>query len=229
MQSEAAPSGGFLEFLAWVEVNKQRLIIAAVIAVVGGFGVYVYQWNADQSEQAASKALLELRATGGAEAPKGTASDYLKVAANFPGTAAGQQAWLLGARALFTDGKYAEAQAQFEKFLTQRPNHPWAPQAAYGVAACLDARNELDPALAKYQDVASRYATEPVGHEAQLALARLYEAKNQPQLALKAYDDLLLKPTPGQSALDARQRRELLLQKNPQLASTNAPVAAATP
>jgi hypothetical protein len=100
-------------------------------------------------------------------------------------------------------------------------------QAVYGVAVCLDALNKVDEALAKYQDVIARYSSEPVAGQATLAMGRLYEVKNQPELALKTYDDLTKGNVVSAWSAEARTLREALLQNHPNLAPTNAPTTGA--
>ena len=45
----------------------------------------------------------------------------MKIAVDYAGTSAGQRALLEGATALFTTGKYADAQTGFQKFLDAYP------------------------------------------------------------------------------------------------------------
>ncbi len=227
MESETSQSNRFYGFLAWVELNKKRLIIAGIILALLALGFAIYQWRQNQREAAASQALVELPSPTGrnqnAAAPK--ADDFLKLASQYSSTRAGERAFLLGAGSLFTEGKYAEAQSKFEKFLREYRNSPWTGQAAFGIAACLDAQNKMDEAIAKYQETISRYASEATADQAKLSLARLYEAKNQPKLALTQYDELARGKMSGTWSFTAREQREHLLKKHPELIATNAPPA----
>ena len=69
---------------------------------------------------------------------------YLKIAADYQGTSAGQRALLQGAAMLFAAGRYADAQTQFQKFLDAYPDSFFAAQAALGVATSLDAQGKTD-------------------------------------------------------------------------------------
>ena len=193
------------------------------------FGYFVYQWHSNEQETAANQALSAIRSTPSSAAmlPEPKAQEYLKVANEFPGTGAGERALLMGAADLYAQGKYQEAQAQFERFLKNYSHSSLTPQAVYGVAACLDALNKVDEALAKYQDVIARYSSESVAGQAKLAMGRLYEAKNQPELALKTYDDLTKGNVVSVWSAEARTLRETLLQNHPNLAPTNAPTTGA--
>lgn len=223
-------SPGLFELLAWVEENKKRLIIGAVTLAVVGSGIAIYRWKQDQTELAASDALLELRlplnAPPNAKPP--AADQFQKVASTFPGTTAAQRALLLAAGALFTEGKYDEAKAQFENFLQRYGDNPFAASAAYGKAASLDAQGKSDEALRAYQDVLARYPKAPMIDEARLAMARLYESKQQPQLALQTYEEMTRTNLMSSKSTEALTRKESLLAKHPELAKTSAPLATPT-
>ncbi|MBI3414036.1 MAG: tetratricopeptide repeat protein [Verrucomicrobia bacterium] len=228
MDSETPQSKGFYEFLAWVELNKKNLITGGIAVVVLGFGLGVYRWRGDQRELLASQALLEINPPGAAQStntPPSKAPEYFKMAAEFAGTAAAERALLLAAGDLYVHGNYVQAQSYFEHFLKNNNGSPLAFQAALGTAACLDAQNKTDEALAKYREV-DRYSSGAGVSQARLAMARIYEAKNQPELALKAYDELAKAKDVNVWNSEARTLREALLQKHPQLAPTNAPAAA---
>jgi predicted negative regulator of RcsB-dependent stress response len=227
MDSETPQSSGLYEFLAWVELNKKNLAIGAGAFAVLCFGYFVYQWHLNEQETSANQALSAVRSmpSSAAMLPEPKAQDYLKVANEFPGTGAGERALLMGAADLYTQGKYQEAQAQFEQFLKSYSHSSLTPQAVCGVAVCLDALNKVDDALAKYRDIIANYPDEPVAVHAKLAMGRLYEAKNQPELALKTYEDLTKGKEANIWSAEARTLRETLLQNHPNLAPTNAPTA----
>lgn len=230
MSSETTGSTGFYEFLAWLEENRKRLIVGFVIAVVVGLGIAFYRWKSDQTEWAANAALLKLRpASSPAErtTPAG-ASDYQKVVDQYPNTDAAERALLLAAGASFTENKYSEAQAQFERFLKENGGNPLAPTAAYGKAASLEAQGKFDEALSAYQNVLTQHPRSTVVTDTRFAIARLYEAKKQPDLALKTYEEMTRTNTASSKGTEAMMRKEALLSKYPELAKTNAPAIVAT-
>jgi predicted negative regulator of RcsB-dependent stress response len=222
-QTGSAGSSGLFEFLAWIEVNKKRLITLAVIVVGVGFVAYFIAYTRQQKEIRANQALFDLGMPlqQGETTPPIAAAAYLKVASSFDGTRAAEKAMLLAAGALFSENRYADAQAQFSKFLSQYGDSALAPTAALGVAACLESLDKLEEALKAYQGVITRYP-EQAG-KARLAAARLYETKNQPAEALKLYDSLIQTTAPSAWAGAARELKDVLLRKYPQLAVTNAP------
>lgn len=227
MSSHATQSTRMIEFLAWVEVNKKRLLVGVVaVAIVLG-GVWIYQWHSNQAETEASAALLKVDRAGadpeGASDPN--PQSLLQVATAYPGTGAGSRALLLAAEALYKENKYGEAKTQFENFLRNNADNPLAPIACLGVAACLDSMNKTNEAVAAYQDVLSRFGGSAVVGQAKMGLARLYEAANQPAQALKIYDELIRPSQQSSWGSEAALLRQKLLVRNPELVKTNAPPA----
>ncbi|MBI3877823.1 MAG: tetratricopeptide repeat protein [Verrucomicrobia bacterium] len=221
-QAAQPQTSTLLDFLAWIEVNKQRLLYGAGGVLVLGLGIYAYQHIHDQAEARASAALLAATQPGETGAAiKPDADKLLRIASEHAGTAAGRRALLLGAKELFTEKKFDAARSRFEQYLAESPEAPGAPTAALGVAACLDASNQLDPAISAYQRVIGAYPTTPEAVQAQLAMALLHEAKNQPDQALKTYDEILRARRQSVWSSEANMRRDLLLSKNPQLSPTN--------
>jgi predicted negative regulator of RcsB-dependent stress response len=221
MESEQSHSAGILELLEWAEIHKRGLIIGTAVVLLIGFGVYVHFLRRAERESAAAQALIEKRGPAGATdvAVRVKASDYLEVASKYPGTSAAEQAALLAARALFAEGRYPEAQAQFERFVAEHKGSDWVAQAEFGIAACLEAQNQADKALARYQQVATRFAADAIVPYARLACARIEEAQGRPELALRIYDELARSRTATMLGPEVRMRREELLQKYPQLAT----------
>jgi predicted negative regulator of RcsB-dependent stress response len=224
-------SSSWFEVLAWIETHKRTLIWVGVgiLAVVIVF--VTYRWKVTRTEHVAGEALLKLRSSTAAAEPgeaAATAADYLKVAGDYPGTAAAERARLLAVGELFTTGKFAEAQAESEKLLRDHADSELAPSAAYGVAASLEAQGKNDEALAAYRNVAGRYPRSALIEESKLAMARIHEAKGQPELALKMYDEIAQPGTMGGASSQAMQRKTQLLAAHPELAKTNAPAAGAT-
>lgn len=238
MHPETPESAWFYEAWTWVEVHKKQVIVGAGVVVGAVVLFYVYDWHRDQAESSASEALLQLRAmpTRQEGQPIAPATDFLKVARQYSSTLAGERALLLGAAGLFGEGKYAEAQAQFESFPSSYEDSSLAPIAALGVAASLDAQDKLDAALASYQSVVAKYPNDYAASRAKLAMASIHESKNQPDRALRLYDELIRPAAFSGVAGEASMYKERLLRRHPELAATNvaagvakpAPVAVAT-
>lgn len=228
MHSETTESTWFYELLAWIEFNRSRVIAGAIAVLAVIVAIYVYAWHREQTELAASRALLALRLSpqNAQNQPAASPADLLKVATEYGSTSAGERALLLAAGSLFADGKYAEAQTEFDRFSREHGGSPLAPIAALGNAASLDALDKVDAALAAYQAVANQYPNDPAAVRARLAMASLHEARSQPDQAYRIYDEISKQPGVGGAVMEAAMRKERLLQKHPGLASTNLPPTA---
>lgn len=217
--------------MTWLETNKKRLAMFAGIAVLVGGVYYVVNYFKAQRETEASQALSALRAgavfaerTGG-----GTkASELQQIVQKYAGTRAAEEAAILAAGALFSEGQYEAAREAFAKFLQSHPRGDVGAAAAYGVAASLESLKKTDEAVAAYQEVTTRFTGSGQAAQAKLAMARLYEGKNQPDKAFEIYQELVRPTAPTMWTQEANQRREELVRKFPQLAVTNAPAAVTT-
>src|SRR6266446_4973737 len=143
MASDVTESVGFYKLWAWLETNRKQAAWGAVIAAVVVLGICFFVWQQGEAEVTAAEALSN--AAMPQSSPDGRADSakaYLSVAAKYPKSAAGARALLLGAGSLFVEGKYPEAQAQFERFAREHHDTPFMSQALLGIAACLDAQGK---------------------------------------------------------------------------------------
>jgi outer membrane protein assembly factor BamD (BamD/ComL family) len=204
-----------LTFLAWFEVNKTRIVIAVIVVATAALLIGLAAWKRDQDEIAAGHALLELQQSR-RDAEAGPAPEaYLRIARQYPRSAAGQRAQLLAAQAHFADENYEEAEAQFRRFAEEHDRSPLAPQAFLGIAASLDARRQNTEAIARYQDVITRFPQTAAASQARLSLARIFEAENEPAQSLRLYDELIRADDAWSG--EARERRRQLLMDYPEL------------
>jgi predicted negative regulator of RcsB-dependent stress response len=232
MSSHTNESTALYDLVAWLEVHKKQLAIAAGALIVAGFGYSMYQQNQVAYQLDANEALVKASSSGMKREGRVAvpAADYQKVADAFPNTAAGERAFLLSAGALFTEGKFTEAKAKFDQFAAAHPESSLGAVAAYGAASCLDSMNQLDPALAAYQKVVTGFANEPEAVQAKLAIAAIHEANGKPADALKLYNeikpaspDISSTATLSSFASEADARRQLLYLKHPELAPAPSP------
>ena len=146
---------------------------------------------------------------------------------DYSGTLAGQRALLQGAAVLFTTGKYAEAQAQFQKFLDNYPDNFFTPQAELGIAASLDAQGKTDPAISAYQRAAGQAADDNVVASAKFALARISESQGKFADASKLYADVARTYPNSAIGSEAGRRAMELKTKSPTAAAAAAPAGTA--
>lgn len=220
------------DLLAWVETNRMKVLGGFIVLTLIGFAIATARYMREQKELKASGELLALRATlvQNTNTAPVQASALTKVAQEFSGTAAAERARLLAATTLFSEGKYAEAEAAFKAFQNDFQNSAWRPTAAYGIATAQEAQNKPE-AVASYQNVATGFPKLAVADDAKLALARIHEQKNQPADALRLYNELLAPRAgaqPGEPPnRTATERKEALLRAHPEL-NTNTDAAPVT-
>jgi tetratricopeptide (TPR) repeat protein len=185
---------GFLyEVWTWAQRNKRTLIVSALVVAVATLVISFNVWKQASGEAAANSELSNLRptATAAGDVMPIPAGAFLKVVNDYPRTAAGARALLFAGATLFEDGKYAEAKTQFDRFVRDYPASPFRGEAIYGGAACLEALGRIPEAIATYESLAERRRPSPVVPRAKLALARLYQTQNQPELAYRLFDEVL--------------------------------------
>jgi len=191
MQLQDAPETYLFKLWPWIEANKVRLLWGSgiVIAVVGLISFRTHRQA--QAEMDAGVAVTQLMMSD----PRNTtlenqAGQFLKIAGQYRGTAAGQRALLQSAAMLFEGRKYADAQAQFQQFLGQYPDSTLTPQAGLGLAACLDAEGKTDAAVAAYQRVINSYSDVIASSFAKFRLAQIDEQLGKGTEALNLYEDV---------------------------------------
>jgi predicted negative regulator of RcsB-dependent stress response len=191
--------------------------VAAVIAIIAG----IISWQKSEAESNANAGLLAvpLASVHGGQVTMALPQPFLQLAQEFPDTSAGEYAELLGAEALFTDGKYPEAHQEFSKFIDAHPASTLLAQAKVGLAASLEGEGKIQDATQKYQEIVMSYSSEAgIVSPVKLTLARLYELQNKPEQALTYYSELARINNPYDPwVAEARERGELLLARHPEL------------
>jgi predicted negative regulator of RcsB-dependent stress response len=227
MQSQETTATDYLfKLWPWFEANLKRLAYIAAFVVIAVFVFSFYSYRQNQREIAAGQALTQAVVLGGG----GELADAcLKVAADYSGTLAGQRALLQGATALFTSGRYADAQTQFQKFLDTYPDNSFAPQAVLGIAASLDAQGRTDLAISAYQKAAGQSSDGNVVASAKFALARIEEAHGKSAEASKLYEDVARSFPNSSISSEAGLRAMELKTKSPGTGTQAAPAPAAAP
>jgi predicted negative regulator of RcsB-dependent stress response len=185
MQSQDATTLFLFKLWPWAEANKKKLIAGVAIIAVAICVIYFLSSQREQREINAGKALTQTMVSGGFVQP----DVYLKIADENPGTVAAQRALLQGAAALFEAGSFADAQAQFQKFLDTYPDSDLAAQATLGVAASLEAQGKLDLASGAYQRAVNTTDAITVS-AAKFALARIDEEQGHLAEALNFYTEV---------------------------------------
>jgi len=221
MQPQDATTVWFFKLWPWIEDNKKRIVVAIAIIIVAATVFYFVSSQREQRQIDAGKAM-----TDAVIANEGNqlADNYLKISANYPATLAGNRALLQAAAALFAAGRYADAQAQFQKFLDAHPDGASSDQAALGVAASLDAQGKEDPAVAAYQRVVNSSSDTMTVSVAKIATARIYESEGKLKEALAFYEDVARANPNGSLGSEAALRAMELKTKQSSVPASTAPV-----
>lgn len=211
---------------AWFDANKKPVIVGTAIVGVAALIISFVVYHRNATEVAASEALSkvpieQMRATGGNTI---SADAYLKVAATYPKSAAAGRALLQAAGILFTEGKYPEAKAQFERFRREHAGSPFMGQALLGIASCLNAQGQSREAMTAYKELIDRRPGDSTLAQTRFALARLHEAQNEPDKARSLYEEVERTDAYGSLGDESRMRLEDLRRSHPNLF---APAAAA--
>ncbi len=223
MQAQDTTTLFLFKLWPWVEANRNRLIAGAAIVPRALFAIGHAPGPRGARARAAGQALTQAALSGGGPSPDA----YLKVAAQYPGTLAGQRALLQGAAALFDAGKYSDAQAQFQKFLDAHPDGEFSGQAAIGVAASLEAEGKTDLAVGAYQKVISDASDAVAVSAAKFSLARIEESQGRLNDALVLYQDVASADAGTSIGSEPAMRLMELRSKLP--AAAPAPVPAVSP
>jgi len=184
--TQDAPAELLIKLWPWLEKNR-KMLIGAGVGILVLVGIYYFmESQREANEQAAGTALTQLMMTP----PTGVnAADALaQLATKYAGTAAAQRAHLQAAATHFSQAKYSDAQATFEKFVNENASSPLVSTAQLGIGASLEAQGKLDLAAAAYQKVASTYSSTPSALPALCGLGRIAEAQGKLKEALDRYD-----------------------------------------
>jgi predicted negative regulator of RcsB-dependent stress response len=199
-----------------LEANKNRLIGGAAVVVIAA-GLYSFiSWRHDQNEIIAGQAMTQLLVSpAGNATPEESATSFIKLAADYAGTAAAQRAQLQAATAYFNAGRYPEAQAQFQKALSASATGPLAATAALGVASSLEAQGKTDEAATAYRKVTGQFADAAAAMPAKFALGRIAEQQGKFAEASSIYQELARNNLAGSLASESALRALELKSKIP--------------
>jgi predicted negative regulator of RcsB-dependent stress response len=224
MELHEAPVNYFFKVWPWIEANKIRLGVGAGIVIVAAGVISFNSYRRAQREIDAGRALTQaMMADPRNNTVEKQSGQFMKIAGDYSGTAAGQRAILQSAAMLFNAQKFAEAQAQFQQFLGQYSGSTLAVQAALGVASCLDAQGKTAPATEAYQRVISSYADSPVAVHAKYRLAQIAEQQGKVTDALNLYEDIVRGNPNSPLGADAGMRVMELKMISPATTPTPAP------
>jgi TolA-binding protein len=187
----------------WDRYKKE--VMAVLVAALVGVAAYGgYKLYTDRQANAAADMLSSAK----------TATDFQKVIADYPNTAAGASAYLLLADAQRNEKKFAEANTTLQTFLDKFPKNELTGTARLAMAGNLEALGKKDEALAGYQRVV---AGDPNGFLAPIALyseIHLLKEKKQIDEARRVCETLMTQYRESRLAPDAAYQLRLLKPEN---------------
>jgi predicted negative regulator of RcsB-dependent stress response len=194
----------------WFRYRKELLAALAVL-VIGGAGFIGYRVYADHRESAASEFLAKAKSN----------EEYRQVIERYPGTPAGEAAYLFLAESYRAKNDFQQANATLQTFLDKFPEHELAGTARLGMAANSESMGKPDEALSTLQRLVTSNPKSFVAPLALLAQVHLLKAKGKIEEARRVCENFLTQYR--ESYLAGEVSRELRLMKP---ASTPSPMPA---
>lgn len=207
MQTQDVSDDFLLRFWPWIEANRNRLIAIGSVAVVAFFIWYYLSTSHREKTLNAGRAYTEfLLNQPPTQRPQDMVGGYMKIAQQYAGTLAGQRAQLQAALGKFDAGKYADAERQFQGFVTAHGDSPLVVSAQLGAAASLEAQGKLNQALTEYRAVVSTYPNTAKAVQAKYACGRVLELQGKLKESVTYYQDVARSPLSGSLAQFAHRR-----------------------
>ncbi|HEV2330017.1 MAG TPA: tetratricopeptide repeat protein [Verrucomicrobiae bacterium] len=219
MESQDAVAVFFLKLWPRIEANKNRIIVVTGIVLAAICIILFISWHRQQNQIDAGDAVTQtLISVPPNSDPSRISSSYLDIADSYSGTAAGERALLQGATALFAQGKYSEAQGNFQRYLDDHPDDQFSGIAALGVARSLEAEGKINDAMGQYQHVITDSADEQSVNQARFSLARLNLQQGHYTDAFQGFQQVMQADPYGSLGNEARQYAFELQSKLPRQA-----------
>jgi TolA-binding protein len=190
------------------ERYKKEVMAVLILALLGVAAYGGYRLYSDRQANAAAEMLAGAK----------TATDFQKVIAEYPRTAAGASAYLLLADAQHKENKFAEANTTLQTFLDKFPKNELADTARLAIAGNLEALGKNDEALAAYKGLVTG---NPTGFAAPLALyseIHLLKDKKQIDEARRVCETIMTQYRESRLAPDAAYQLRLLKPETPPVA-----------
>ncbi|MBM3889841.1 MAG: tetratricopeptide repeat protein [Verrucomicrobia bacterium] len=170
-----------LQLLEFWDKNKKAVLgIAGALAVLAAIGWGVYSWW--ESRQAEM---------GLALAQAKDAKDFASVADRYRGEEVGAYALLLLADQQYQDGKYADAEKTYQRFIDEYPKSPFLGSAFYGKGAARESQGDYQGAINVYNMVVNQTAGDIHALDARLGIARCEEARKNWLKARQTYEEVI--------------------------------------
>ena len=197
--------------------DRQTLFVGVLAAILVGAAAFsVYTWNQARQEREAQGVLAKaqralLGATPGASKnPEEAKKLYAEIADKYSGTVAAEESLVRLGNLQFDGGKYDEAIAAFQRYLTTFPRGRLLVMAGIGKAYAEEAKGDLPAAEKTLSGIVERAKDDPLIGEAYNTLAQVYEAMKKRDDAVRVYGQIAERFPQTHWAQNALQRMSIL-------------------
>ena len=181
---------------AWIETNKKQIItsLAAIIIIVGGILGYTYGYQQPREEKAQTLCTdgLQYIQTSDYETAlngEGTFPGYIKIASEYSGTNGANLANLYAGICYAQQSKFQEANPYLEAY-TPGDDQSVSAMALFALAQCYAGVNNLDDAIATFQEAAEQADNAALSPMCLLEAGKLLESQDKKAEALKLYESI---------------------------------------
>ncbi|RJP64433.1 MAG: DUF3808 domain-containing protein [Candidatus Abyssobacteria bacterium SURF_17] len=172
---------GVADFLA-----RNRFLVALIALGVLLMFALGYYLNT-RARQKAVEASSALHRAVTLELPSEKITALKDVSAEYSGSSAGRRAQFEVGNALYDLGRYDEAQAAFQKFVKENPDHQLAAAAMEAIGYCLESQGKWQEAADAYEALMKRKPTSPVAARVNYRIGLCYENIGEKDKAIEAY------------------------------------------
>jgi outer membrane protein assembly factor BamD (BamD/ComL family) len=211
---------GVSSLLQFIRDHKSWVLgsLVAVLAIAVAAGAY--GWYKDRQERAAQAVLVKaqtaLLGDGSAAAPRKPEDAkklYTEIAATYPRTVAAEESLVRLGNLQFDGGKYEEAAATFDRYLTTYPRGRFLVIAGVGKAYAEEAKGDLAGAEKTLVALVESAKDDPLAGEAYSSLAHVYEVMKKPEEAARIYGQIADRFSQTHWSQNALQRMSALKTK----------------
>jgi tetratricopeptide (TPR) repeat protein len=188
----------------WVQANLKAVVLAVVVVLAIGTGVFLYLRTQAIRQDRAAETLASAQDALAVMNVALAQSDLERVVTRYEGTRAAHQASVLLAQLHFEAGRYQEGLQVLDRAAARPPEYLASSVEALRGAA-YEQLGQMEQAAQHYQRAAqrSRFAAEAASHQA--VAARIYTQMGNTDQALEIWRELAADPR-GPMAAEARLR-----------------------
>ena len=189
----------------WAETHRSQVIGGVIVLAVAIAGFFVYRNMSQGAESRAATEYLSARQSFFAGNYPLAVSDLQGFLARHGGSSYADDARFFIAVAQYRGGQYAEAASSLREFLDRHGDSPFADNGRWLLAASYQQAGQLDQAVQIYADAIDKADYDLRKVRLHRALAAVYEAQRQDELAAEQYRAIVALDPEGVAAEEARR------------------------